>query len=347
MTAPPSGFGKREWVLARPLYRFARFEMPTVPRAQRGPALELQIRQWAPYARAGSYVAWEGDDALVWTWDRARVEAAMAESGVKGELPVVPETLLAPRGSNDVQLVQCLEGCEGQVWRDGQLVASRWWPAMPTAPEWRNFQKDAGVPPEEQRADVAQPSVHAWVDRPWARSGSLAGIATSAAKRERWLVPVTALCLLAATAWYGAQWLKLDGAIAERRAALDALNRKAEPILAARGEALQALDRITALQSALDRYPDQLTLMSRVAQAVTNDGSFLRQWDFANGKLKLEVSSARDVQTRDWVSRFESLGAFRNVQAVPGNDPKSLTLTMDVLAPGETRVAANEGGAPR
>lgn len=60
---------------------------------------------------------------------------------------LVPEALYV-RGEQDNggELLALHEGTEGRVWRDGALVASRWWPAPPTEADWRGFLRAAGLP---------------------------------------------------------------------------------------------------------------------------------------------------------------------------------------------------------
>lgn len=318
--------------MSRPLYRFARFDLKTVAGADRGRALELQIRHWSPFINAAWYLLWEGQDALVWVWDADKVEAAMAAEGVKaGSIAIVPETLLHPRRSEGVHLSSCVEGFEGQVWHAGSLASSRWWASLPRPAEWLTFQRDAGAAVQESSSIVPEAAPLEWCDRPWGESQAREISPTSITQRERWIVPAIAFCLFASTLWYGAQVLKIRYATDQRAAQLQELDRRAEPILVARGQALEALARLEALQGALDRFPDQVTLLSRVAESLPKDGTYLKQWEFTNGKLRVQVAATKEAPSSEWIKRFESLGVFRNVQAMPGSDAATLQLSMDAV----------------
>ncbi len=336
-------------MLSRPLYRFARFELQTVPKPQRIQALELQIRQWTPFAKTGWYLLWEQDDALVWAWDADRVDAAIADGKLKrNSATVVPETLLHPGREQGICLVACMEGVEGQVWSEQRsLISSRWWPGPPDAGEWLNFQRDAGTLPEHQSNVVPGPRPLRWEEKPWARSSTLGRSAMYGAGLEARVLPALGLCLFAASMWYGAHLVKLQSAIGDQGSELETLNRQAGPIVEARGQALEALSRIKALQ-ATDPYPDQLSLLAMVAESLPKDGAYLREWEFLNGKLKLLLASPNKLVSSDAIKLFQSFGVFKNVQASPTSDQATLALSMDVLPQAEIKfVGANVDSAKK
>ncbi len=334
-------------MLSRPLYRYARFELKSVPKPQRAQALELQIRQWTPFSKTGWYLSWDKENALVWAWDADRVEAAILDGKLKpNSTTVVPETLLHQGQEQGVYLVTCMDGVEGQVWSEHSLISSRWWPGPPDAGEWINFQRDAGTLPEHQSNEVPNPLPPHWLERPWARSAALARSAMVGAGIEPSVLPVIALCLFAGSIWYGAQLIKLQAAIGDQGAALETLNRQAGPIVEARGQALEALSRIKTLQ-ATDQYPDQLSLLAKVAESLPKDGTYLKEWEFLNGKLKLLIASPNKLVSSDIIKLFQSFGIFKNVQASPSNDPASLALSMEALPQAEIKFAAENAGSAK
>lgn len=345
---PEQGLGRREWVLSRSIVHFARFELRSVPKAHRAQALQMQIRQWSPYARSGRYLLWDKDCAMVWAWDVDAVEAAMAANGLHPRgIAVVPETLLKPRHPGGAILAACLEGCEGQLWREGNLAASRWWPAAPSEGAWVNFQRDAGALPDEIALAVPTPAPLALAERPWGKPEELDRSAAISASGERWVLPAAALGLMVATLWYGAQIVKLRMEIGAREEQFQALTQRAEPVMAARIQAMEALERIRALQGALDRYPDQASLMVKVAEILPADGTHLAEWEFQNGRLKLQIAPGSKLSSSDFVKRFEASGHFENVQATVAGGATGLVMTMDVLPKSMLRVASVPSGRPR
>lgn len=327
-------------MLSRPLYRYARFELKSVPKSQRAQALDLQIRQWTPFSKTGWYLLWEKENALIWAWDADRVESAILDGKLRpNSTAVVPETLLHQGQEQGVYLVACMEGVEGQVWSEHSLISSRWWPGLPDAAEWINFQRDAGTLPEHQSTAVPDPLPLHWEERPWARSAALGRSAIYGAGIESRVLPIVALCLFAGSMWYGAQLIKLQAAISDQGAAIESLNRQAGPIIEARGQALEALNRIKALQ-AIDPYPDQLSLLGKVAESLPKDGTYLKEWEFLNGKLKLLIASPTKLVSSDTIKLFQSFGIFKNVQASPSNDPASLALSMEIIPQAEIKFGA-------
>lgn len=324
-------------MLSRPLYRYARFDLKSVPKPQRPQALALQIRQWSPFGRTGWYLLWEQNEALVWGWDAERVEAAILSNKLNPkDISIVPETLLHQRQEQGTYLVACMEGVEGQVWRNRSLINSRWWLKPPATDEWVNFQRDAGTLPESQISNVPVARPLNWEEAPWGRSVAQDGATIYGEKVEAWLVPAIALCLFVASVWQGAQWIKLQAAIKDAEGELKTLNQQAGPILKARGDALEALGRINLLQ-AIDPYPDQIVLMAKVAEALPKEGPYLREWEFQNGRMKIQIASPNKMLSSDYIKLLQSLGVFRNVQAASANDPYNLALSMDVLPQAEIK----------
>lgn len=241
-------------------------------------------------------------------------------------------------------LVASLEGCEGQVWRDGALLASRWWPQAPEAGEWRNFLRDAGSTAQIVGGTPAlQPD--AWLERPWAASAASTLVSSTQGAAERWTVTLATLCLAGATFWYGAQMLKLENATAEQKSELDNLNQSGAAVLEARGQALEALDRIKQLQ-ALVPYPPQLGLLAKAAEALPRDGAYLREWDFQNGKLKFQVASPNKLAGSDIIKQLQSAGIFDNVLTAAGNEPNNMALTMEVRPQSVITFAAEAAPTP-
>lgn len=345
MTRPERPRGRVEWVLSRPLYRFGRFDLATVPEAQRARALALQIRQWSAFARTGQYVAWAGAAALVWAWDEARVEAAMAAEGVDPrKARVRPETVLRPPRAEGVCLRQCIDGVEGLAWQGGSLVASRWWSEPPPAHEWLAFQRDAGIAPGEQAPLPPGVETVALAAQPWTGPGTGAGILGGRARTEALIVGVGAVALALSTLWYGVAAAKLRLAANERREAARSLEERVRPKQLARVQALEALDRAAALRG-LAPYPDQLSLMAAVAQVIAGKNATFREWDFRNGRLRLVLATLAGVPSSEYLKLFQAPDLFRNVQAAPGPEPGTLVVTLEVVEGAQALAGPRPGAA--
>ena len=326
---PATRFGSLQWVLTRSLYRFQTFDLTQVPGKNRGQALQLELAQWTPFANSGYFVGWHGGRAWVWGWNADKVLAALATHGINAKrVQILPESLLHTPLENGLCIARCREGFEGQLWRSKLLERSRWWPQLPSADEWLSFQRDAAIPPTEQQTQPPAPRDEALGAKPWLRhSESVASIGTLV---ERPVMALGLLCLLAPALWFGLNLYKTQQRTDQLREQQSQLQREAAPILQARGEALEHLARINALQ-ALTGTPDQLALMGRIADVLPKNGASLKDWDFSGRQLKITLTAATDVPVTPIIDVLQKAGPFGNVKALPGRDPKSVMFQMDVI----------------
>jgi hypothetical protein len=276
-TETPSGrFGGLQWVLSRPMYRFRVFDLTQVPPRNRNQALNLELAQWTPFVKSDCYIGWHGQRALVWAWDADRAAAAIIAQGIKVQkVQILPETVLQTPLADGLCLSRCLEGYEGQLWRQCQLEHSRWWPQQPTQDEWLTFQRDAAIVPSQQQQEPPTPRQGSLGAQAWVLS---AGSASAQANQaERLVLALGVLLLILPTFWYGISLFKLQDSVERLHDQRTQLQREVEPISTARSQALDYLARINLLRT-LAPYPDQLTLMDH---AVTvwriNQGKDQRQ----------------------------------------------------------------------
>lgn len=308
--------------------------------------MDLLVRQWAPFPKPGWYVLWDEGAAHVWAWDAERVDAEMRTAGLDpGGARTIPETALHHGGGEGARLATCLDGFEGQVWRDGRLTGSRWWPDLPAPGQWVGFQRDNGLSPDRQSNFIPQPVATTLADEPWARPLA-APLQALPFREEGTVLRLMVVVLSATTIWYGIQLAKVVLAKGEQERELRQLQLRSEPVLTARGQALEARARALALQGILERFPDQGMLMAKVAEVLPKDGSTLREWDYANGRLRLVIAVAGKLGSSDFVKLFQATGVFRDVEAIPSPDAGYLAVGMGVVPLREPR-APDAPGASR
>ena len=326
--APPNRFGALQWVLTRPMYRFQMLDLTQVPAKNRTQALRLELAQWTPFASSDYYVGWHGQHALVWGWDADKVQQAILAQGLKPQRArILPESVLQTPVENGLCLSRCHEGYEGQLWRESQLERSRWWPQLPAQDEWLMFQRDAGVAPDEQQTRPPAPRTAPLNLQPWVNESGSAD--DQKIQIERLVVALGIFLLLLPTFWYGFSLYKMQRAISQLHVQKAQMQREAGPIAQARGRALDYLARIDALR-AVAPYPDQLALMAKIAGALPQDKSYIKDWDFRQGQLKFTLVSSGDISNTFLIGVLQQIGSFRDVKALPGRDPKSVTFQMDV-----------------
>lgn len=319
----------REIVLSRGLCRFRRVDLAKVPAAQRASALKLQMDSWSPYPEAESYIGWESGVALVWTWDAARLREIWNRPGRRPK--VFPETVLHPRMEDGLRILQLVDGVEGQYWRRGGLELSRWWPVPPSAQEWLAFQREAGVPPDQQRHTVPAAGNQQWLRAPWLTDRGGGGLPAVAGHVEQLGLLLGVSLLTAATAWYGGVAFKHLQAQAESQQRLAELDKSLQPLREAREAALTDLARIRKLDG-LEAYPGQLQLELIVGKLLPAEGAQLRDWEYQNGRLKLVFTAAAAAALLpQYVSALQKEGTpFRKVAGQVSNDGRLMTLEMEV-----------------
>src|SRR5258708_6074462 len=163
---PPKA-SRRQVAISRALTPYKRLSLPQgVPGDKRIDALRLQALEWSPYGRTDMMFDLSEEGAGVWIWDRDRTEGLLSGAGRDtSQVRLIPETALRRPLADGTRLVACLDGVEGQVWRNRSLMASRWWPSLPAAVEWQRFQRSAGLASASLGSAPGEPGTVDWLDR--------------------------------------------------------------------------------------------------------------------------------------------------------------------------------------
>ena len=328
IVTPQLRFGTLQWVLARPLYRFQRFNLTQVPAKNRPQALQLELAQWTPFANSNYYIGWQGQQALVWGWDADKVEQSIAAQGLNlRRVKILPESVLQTSAENGLCLIRCQEGFEGQFWCEGYLERSRWWAQMPELDEWIMFQRDTGVASSEQQNRLPAPKNNLLNTQPWIAENSSAE--SHGIKLEKLIIYLSCFILWLPTFWFGFELYKVQQSAGLLHDQLVQLKRETEPILNARTQAQDSLARINALR-AISPYTEQLTLMAKIAE-ILPQGGYIQHWDYQSGLLKITLSSTHDISVTNLIGVLQQAGGVGDVKALPSNDPKNITFQMSVL----------------
>ncbi len=316
--------------MSRALCLYARLTVPKeLAAAKREAALRLKILEWSPYASPGLLIDWAESDAGVWIWDSLKVEEAIRAEGLDPKrVTVLPETALAEPQAEGARIVDGLEGLEGQAWRQGRLIASRWWPALPGAEEWRRFQRAAALAPGRQSVEPPEPEPTVWRQESWVRSRRPLLALVNEAGRTR-LAIAAAIVLALPLVYEGAALAHLKVRSKNAEASLAQLRQRAEPVLRARTAAETALDCVRALLQ-LDPYPDQLAMLAKVGGQLPPNGTALGDWSFQNGELRFTLTHQNPLDSSYYVRLFEALQIFERVRAEPQGDGRTLVIQAKV-----------------
>lgn len=336
---PPatSGYGQMVWVLSRALCHYKCVDLSAVPERSRVAALQLQLSQLSPFPHTAHHAVWREGVAMLWYWDAARVASAMQAVGVAPQrCRILPDSALYPPAAQGLRLLAGLAGYEGQFWRDGCLLGSRWWDALPDAAEWLGFQRGLGLD-GEQRV-LAVPAATRPTLQPEQALASSARAGSVAWRDERVLYFLLLALLTAPTAWFAASWLKAELAVRAISADKLQLEASAQPLLAAREQAERIASRLRELD-ALTPQTSQSELMRRVAAALPKQSIYLKEWDFHDTQLKLVlVLQNNAVSSSEMVGALQKVDGLVNVQVAPSLDAKIMILNMQL----DTRAPAHD-----
>jgi hypothetical protein len=320
-------------VLSRALLHFARMPLQGVPQPRRAAAIRLQLLQLSPWPNTGFAFRCLGNSATVWYWDEDALAARLAARGASAaSVSVVPETeMRAARTADGALLIRCLDGVEGQVWRDGELQASMWWPQVPDATAWAAFALDAGIEPSQA------PVVHStpWAARPHDGFAVRRTSATTATDGTKIAVRVAAALLGGFAIWLAVAQIRLELAMSTAADARSRIDARLGPVLDLRRRA----DRDTAAAAQL------LALRAPVTQAelllaladVAGAGKTLtlREWEFRDDRLRLVLGA--DSERYDRAAALAALARvpwLRDISLAGNEAPDSLALQARVVVPG-------------
>ena len=297
--------GGQQWVVPRALCQYRRVDLAAVPQRQRHAAARLAATRYQPASDSLVHTAWHRGIAHLWIWTAPPPEVAA------GEQRWVPESLLrAPPGADGPRLLALVRGCEGQVWEDGQLLQSQWWPTPPDAGAWQRFLRAGGL----DSGTAVPPAAEALAWSPAWGEGGREWLPGSAAGRERlaWLALGAVFCM--ALGWQLAGLARWGLASASLAAELERTRTQMAPVLAARerAEAAQAeAERLRGLQSGASDYE----LAARIV-AAQPEGIRLGGWKRDANALQVLLVGG-DTDPRKYVAAYAGQPGLADASATP------------------------------
>lgn len=326
-----SVWGPSELIITRGRCRFGRFDLARVPVAKRGAALSLQLGEWSPFAEFDHAVAWSpSGHAMVWCWDQAALRTAWSAVSARRLPPAVPESALrpVPPSGSGVRLLQTIEGFEAQSWHEGEILACRWWPALPSDEDTSMFLRDAGLAANEVGPWLT-PQILPLAARPSValsragQSGGAGGLGEAA------IYAALVVSVVVPSAVLGVEHSRVLRAQAQVVAELQREAERSKGILDARNAALTAIDQASVLID-LQAFPPPLMLMSGVATELPPAAATtLREWDMSDGKLRLLFeSNSGEISGAEHVRALERTTLFDDIKIVTQADPRQVAFQM-------------------
>ena len=282
------------------------------------------------YADPQTRLERDPEDALqagVWSWDGAfEFEDGVIAAGVR----VLPETLAREGGDNEARLVRCIDGFEGQVWRNRALFASRWWPRNPTAREWQHFIRAAQAPSELASRDAPTP-----VDAPYRKDLPL--IDREPASLKLTFAPVRiaggAACVLAmAAAFETTQLLTHNSAAAAANAQIERALSENSAAIEARRSALTASEQINQIAQ-FGRTDLIARSFLAVASEIPADAARISNFRVTDQQLEARLTMLQDseIEIPDLISRLEKNTVLGEVFVEP-RTARTISVSAAIIA---------------
>lgn len=327
--------GPVERIVPRAQCHYRRIDVSALPARQRRSAARIAVRRHELGNDSAHHLAWQGGIAHAWIWPQP--DPALTQT----EQTWVPETLLrAPPDSDGLRLLRQQDGVEGQLWRDGRLLHSRWWPQAPGPEAWRRFVRACGLGPEA--ADPI-PEVQAlpWSPQPWGDAHR--GLPGSPAALER-LAWTAVLALVAlGLGWQLTAQAGWSIALARVESRIETLQAQATPLLAARERAdaaVRALQDFRQLQGGVSDY----AMMAEVVQPLPADARLVG-WVREGVRLQAALTSSQ-TDPRRFVSAFGDHPQLADVVATPG-EGNAMQLDFTLPPPGAAGSGPGSGQGSR
>lgn len=264
-------------------------------------AARLAAKARSPFKAPDIRIVWSGDRIGIWSWPSdilAPLDGA--------EFEAVPESLLDEPAEGEV-LRRREGGYEGQVWRAGHLVASRWWDREPSEDQWARFVR--AVPGQAGQASAAD-SAEGTADV----QGALTRLSEAASRaRPRDYAALAVLLVLVPFLYFAGQWVRASQQAGALERELETLANSTSDVVAARASAL-GLRTDLQTYAGLMGTPHPTSAMAVFAEAASGFDATLQSFKVQDGSIEIELSGQRDVPLADLVEALEASPVLSEVR---------------------------------
>lgn len=282
-------------------------------------AAKLSARARTPIADPDFYFDWGKEQVGVWSWPKS-LTADLTD--FEGE--ILPETVLHPPLQDGARLMAAIDGYEGQVWRDGQLKASRWWPNQPGDADWASFLRVTRSTGAGQFRPAAENLVLS--DRPTHAQPYTALVDRVKSISLRDMAALALLCIAVPALYLLGQWAQLSQTRASASAELSALSEETAEIGAARLTAQIASNELALYAQALNRrHPAEL--LASVSEELARFSIRLDAFEQNDDLLSLNLRADADFAPEALVRAMEENPLMNSVRLEPGRGSGEWLLT--------------------
>lgn len=328
----PGSVRRASWIVGRRFLRHNLFEVAeALPEAKRKSALGLMVRRWSPFAATEFAAQWVGNKASVYAWDSTQITDAITAAGLDpARCSIWPETFFRAPHGDGARLAVMSEGLEGQAWRQGLLVATRWWPTAPNPRDWMLFLRSAGIDLTQNATGVPQAVESELLIAPWTvATTSITDIWSLVQNNQA--AAVAAAVIAAPFLYFLSEAAVLSVATLRAESAIAGMSAANQSVRTDRTAALTNLDAADSYLS-LENTPSQFELIGAAADLIKGRRVNISDWSFDNGNLEIVLQADRPMEAPFFIEAFEKDPRFSGVTSSTANQEKELHLKMQVDA---------------
>lgn len=333
------------WVLPRAWCVMASLQAKGIPRHKTAAFIQLQLTRLAPFVDSGVYACRSGDWVHLWFWENQRVRNFCQTKNLDFSLlQVVPESVCMPKIRTGAVLHDCINGVEAQLWFEGTLLDSIWWPDKVDADKWRAWLSTVEgtgrllpikwpetMPHITRIASIAPKSSAPKLQKPWA---------TNLLGKKWWhnlpkfnfglLYSISGCIFVGLSGYLGTQLYFLQVQQDQINQEIATLSAQVEPIISARSKALEQLqwsNKIVKINQKVGINDILLALSPLLLQQEVA----IREFEYNEGELRLIlIPINNELNIAEIIQKLETLPKLKNIRLLPESDMRILRLSMKV-----------------
>lgn len=268
-------------------------------------AAKLAARARSPFQSASVKLVWSNNRIGIWSWPSDLL--APLENA---EFQAVPETLLDSPADGE-QLRRREGGYEGQVWRNGTLIASRWWDHNPSEEQWARFTRAVPISGQTEASsdDTAASDLGNLV-------GRIKDVAYGARPRD--YAALAVVLILVPFMYLGGQWLRLNQQASAMQGELATLEESTADVVQARSEAMTTSAQLQSYAGLLET-PHPAAAIAVFAEAAAGFEAELESFMVREGAIEIELSGNDNLPLASLVEQLEASDVLEGVRLEASN----------------------------
>ncbi|MCU6434933.1 hypothetical protein LPB67_14240 [Undibacterium sp. Jales W-56] len=342
-----TGWIKPLWILPRAWCVTTSIQAKGVPHHKTAALVRLHLNRLAPFADCGVYACRSGDWVHLWFWENRRVRELCAKHGLDfATLQLAPESVCFPKRQEGTVLYQCQQGIEAQLWHNGLLIDSAWWPDRINADAWQAWRPTsaAGTGARSQVASWSEmmpsyvtpvesipPVEHARLSEPWGRN--LLGVQWWHVLKDfrmDMLLAVAGGLLAGFAAYLTTQWWTLQSLQVETEKKIASLSIRVDPLNEMRSQALLRQQWVNKLVSL--RNEDSIQELLKGLQSVLQQQeAALREFEYLDGEIRLMLVPVNtELNIASLTQDLEAVPKLSNLRLLPDSDARVMRISAKI-----------------